>query len=129
MNGFVLEERDHDVRDELGRHPRVVLGEHFEFLRVVGPQGGLDDAGGDGRHSDAEPGVERGKGADEAVDTVLCRVVDGAGERSVLACYAGDVDDGFGGGFVVLGGEEVGDGELGCADGMGEIDVEARVAV
>ena len=129
MNAFVLDERDHDVRDELGCHPRVVLGKHFEFLRVVGPQRGLDDAGGDGRDSDAEAGVERCEGADEAVDSVLCGVVDGAGERSVLACDAGDVDDGFGGGVGVLGGEEVGDGELGGADGMGEVDVEARVAV
>ena len=130
MNGFILDERDHDVRDELRCHPRVILGEHFHFFRIVGPQGGLDDAGGDGRDSDAEPGVERREGADEAVDSVLCRVVDGAGERGGLACDAGDVDDGFfGGGFGVLGGEEVGDCELGGADGMGEVDVEARVAV
>ena len=60
---------------------------------------------------------------------MLGRVVDGAGERRGLACDAGDVDDGFfGGGFGALGGEEVGDCELGGADGMGEVDVEARVA-
>ena len=130
MNAFILDERDHDVRDELGCHPRVVLGDHFHFLRIVGPQGSLDDAGGDGRDSDAEAGVERCEGADEAVDSVLGGVVDGAGERRGLACDAGDVDDGFfGGGFGVLGGEEVGDCELGGADGMGEVDVEARVAV
>ena len=60
---------------------------------------------------------------------MLCGIVDGSRERSGLACDAGDVDDGFGGGFGVLGREEVGDCELGGADGMGEVDVEARVAV
>lgn len=69
---------------------------------------------------------------------MLGRVVDGGVERGHLAGYAGDVDDGlaggFGVGFVLFGGgggggEEVGDCELGCADRMGEVDVEAGVAI
>ena len=49
-----------------------------------------------------------------------------------LACYAGDVDDCFRGGFCFvlrLGREEVGEGELGGADWVGKVDVEACVAV
>ena len=68
---------------------------------------------------------------------MLCRVVDGRVQGRHLACDAGDVDDGFGrGAWVVVGlmggvggGEEVGDGELGRADRVGEVDVEAGVAV
>ena len=63
---------------------------------------------------------------------MFCGIVDCARERGRLACYAGDVDDRFGGGtFVVLvfGREEVRDGELTCADWMGEVDVEDGVAV
>lgn len=56
-------------------------------------------------------------------------VVNGCVQGRELAGYAGDVDDGFwmGRGRVV-GGKEVGEGELGGADWMGEIDVEAGVA-
>ena len=56
-------------------------------------------------------------------------------EGGHLACYAGDVDDGFGGGILALalvvvgGGEEVRDGELSSADWVGEVDVEDGVAV
>lgn len=66
---------------------------------------------------------------------MLGRVVDGGVERGHLAGYAGDVDNGLAGGVGVGyvsfggGGEEVGDCELGCADRMGEVDVEAGVAI
>ena len=69
------------------------MSDPLEFLRGFGPDGRLDHAWGDARHSDAELGVERGEGADEAADGVLCRSVDWGGEWSDLAGYAGDVDD------------------------------------
>ena len=66
---------------------------------------------------------------------MLRSIVDRGMERRHLARDAGDVDDGFparrtsttttaGGG-----GEEVGNGELGRADRMGEIDIQDGVAV
>lgn len=73
-------------------------------------------------------------------------VVEGSKERGYLARDGGDVDDveegvvgwsvggvrrrvrgGGGGGGRAASGEEVSDCELGCADGMGDVDLEAGV--
>ena len=60
-------------------------------------------------------------------------VVDWSCEGRDLACYAGDVYDGFGGRrgcrVLFLHSKEVGEGELRGADWMREIDVEDCVAV
>ena len=59
-------------------------------------------------------------------------VVDWSVQRCDLARYAGDVDDRFGGGgggiILRTGGEEVGESELGGADWVVEVDVEAGIA-
>ena len=75
---------------------------------------------------------KRSEGPDEAINAVFRGVVDWGVERCDLAGYTGDVDDGFGsrrfGDVVSTGGEEAGEGKLGGADWVGEIDVEAGVA-
>lgn len=121
---------EHDLSDLLGGHPLVgaVSGQadDLEFLRVVGPQRGLDDAGLDGGDADAVRRLQAGQGAHEGLDAVLGRVVQRHGEAGRLAGDAGNVHDRL---WVRRaarrrGGEEVRDGQLRHADRVRQVDVE-----
>lgn len=60
---------------------------------------------------------------------MFCRGVNRRYKDGALSCYTGDVNDGFAAGAVCPALEEVGDGELCCADGMREVDVYQGKAV
>lgn len=120
LNLFIFNHRDHGVSYVLRRHPRIAVLDEAQFLGVLRPKRGLDHAWRNGCDSDTQSLGQRRERAHEAIDAVLGGVVDRSVKGRDLARDGGDVDDGFrvlsrdGGG----GGEEVGYGKLGGADGV-----------
>lgn len=126
-----LDERDHDARDLLRRHPAVADAERAQLLGVLRPQRRAHDARRDGRDADPQPRLQRAEAAHEAVERVLARVVQRRRERRRLPRDRRDVDDRLGVGGARRPrrlGEEVRDCELRRADRVRQVDVEEGVA-
>lgn len=93
---------------------------------MVCPQRSLDDTRGYSRHTDPVEFIEVGHRAHETADRVLGGRIDRSREGRILPSNTGNMEDVFGL-FVVTEAEEVRDGELGCADWMGDVDVDQAV--
>lgn len=126
----------HRLRDLLRRRPLVRpvgVAHELQFLGVLSPERGFYHARRHAVDPDPEAWFQRRQAADEAVHGVFGRDVDRGVQVAGLAGDAAYDEDAFGGcwaGGVGGGGvEEVRDGELGAADGVGDVHVERGVAV
>lgn len=124
-----LDQRHHHFHHLVRLDPQIVARHHAQYIRVVRPQRRSDHAGRDAGDADAEALLERSERAHEAVDPVLGGHVERHREGRCLPRDGRDVDDGLGpravlgraGGTGAIG-EKVGDGELGGANRVREVD-------
>lgn len=98
-------------------------------MRVLRPQRRFNHAGRNGGDADAKALLERGESAHEAADPMLGGHVERYREGGYLPGDGRDMDDGLGGSRGLGGGggdgtigEKVGDGELGGANWVREVD-------
>lgn len=93
---------------------------------MVGPQRCLDNARGHGSHANPKLLIESGQRSHETADGVFGGHVYRSSKSRSLACNTGYVDDMFG--FLVATiFEEMGNGELGGADRVSDVNVNQGI--